>query len=78
MREISIRLTSLEDVKAFVDAAIDIDCAVEVVEGEQAVDARSITEVLNLDLKQPLQVAVIGAASEVAAFCSSVSRLIVA
>ncbi len=78
MREISIRLTSLQDVKAFVDASIENMCEVEVLNGDQAVDARSIKDVLDLDLKQPLQVVLLGAQAEVDAFCQCVSSMIVA
>lgn len=78
MREISIRLTSLQDVKAFVDASIENLCDVEVLNGEQEIDARSIKDVLSLNLKQPLRVVLLGAKAEVDAFCRCVSNMIVA
>lgn len=77
MREISIRLTSLTDVKDFVDAASAVECDVEVIDGERAVNARSISDIFDLDFKRPLQVAIIGATETVDRFCRSVERMIV-
>lgn len=77
MREISVRLTSLTDVKEFVDAASAVECDVEVIDGERAVNARSISEIFDLDFKHPLQVAIIGAREAVESFCRSVERMIV-
>ena len=77
MREISIRLTSPTDVKEFVSAASNVECDVEVIDGERAVNARSINDMFDLDFKRPLQVAIIGAKEAVESFCRSVERMIV-
>lgn len=75
MREISVCLTSLSDVKDFVDAASAVECDVEVIDGERAVNARSISEVFDLDFRRPLQVAIIGAQDAVERFCRSVEKM---
>ncbi len=77
MREISVRLTSLEDVKAFVDAATAVECDVEVVDGDRSANARSIKDMFDLNLKRTLQVAIIGSQAAVEAFCDTVSKMIV-
>jgi phosphotransferase system HPr-like phosphotransfer protein len=77
MQEISVRLTSLDDVKAFVDAATAVDCQVEVIDGDLSVNARSIKDILDLNLHRPLRVAIIGATSAVESFCTTVSHMIV-
>ncbi len=77
MREVSVRLASLEDVKEFVDAATAVECEVEVVDGERSVNARSINDMFNLNLRRPLQVAVIGPSAAVETFCQTVERMII-
>ena len=56
----SILLTSVNDVKVFVDAANRLACDVDVLAGRYIVNGKSIMGLFSIDLAQPVQVLVHG------------------
>ena len=58
MTSFPIQLTSVSDIKAFVDAASRLDCDVDVICGRYLVDGKSIMGLFSIDLSEPIQVQV--------------------
>lgn len=56
MAEISIMLSSINDVKNFVNTVSRYDCDVDLVSGRYIVDAKSIMGIFSLDLTKPITV----------------------
>ena len=73
MSEFLITLSSIDDVRQFVNAATRCTCEVDVLSGRSVVDAKSIMGLFSLDLSQPVKVEVHGSAAERAAFEQSVA-----
>ncbi len=73
MSEFLITLSSIDDVRQFVNAATRCTCEVDVLSGRYVVDAKSIMGLFSLDLSQPVKVEVHGSAAERAAFEQSVA-----
>ena len=57
-----VALSSIDDVKHFVDAASRCPCEVDVLSGRYVINAKSIMGLFSLDLSQPVQVEVHGTA----------------
>ncbi|MGN8896540.1 HPr family phosphocarrier protein [Flavonifractor sp. HCP28S3_F3] len=68
-----VSLSSIEDVRQFVNAATCCPCEVDVLSGRYVVDAKSIMGLFSLDLSQPVRVEVHGSDSEREAFEQSVA-----
>ena len=68
-----VSLSSIEDVRQFVNAATCCPCEVDVLSGRYVVDAKSIMGLFSLDLSQPVRVEVHGSDSEREAVEQSVS-----
>lgn len=60
MREMKIKLTSIEEAKAFVQAAMKCDFDIDVFYNRVVIDAKSILGVLSLDLRNVLTVRTLG------------------
>lgn len=73
MRETKIRLTSLEEAKAFVQAAMKCDFDVDVYYNRVVIDAKSILGVLSLDLTRELTVRAFGENAEFEEFLEEVA-----
>ena len=73
MSEFLITLSSIDDVRQFVNAATRCTCEVDVLSGRYVVDAKSIMGLFSLDLSQPVKVEVHGSDAERAAFEQSVA-----
>ena len=73
MSEFYVSLSSIEDVRQFVNAATCCPCEVDVLSGRYVVDAKSIMGLFSLDLSQPVKVEVHGSEEEREAFRRSVS-----
>lgn len=56
MADISIMLSSINDVKNFVNTVSRYDCDVDLVSGRYIVDAKSIMGIFSLDLTKPITV----------------------
>ena len=68
-----VSLSSIEDVRQFVNAATSCPCEVDVLSGRYVIDAKSIMGLFSLDLSQPVRVEVHGSDSEREAFEQSVA-----
>ena len=68
-----VSLSSIEDVRLFVNAATRCPCEVDVRSGRYVIDAKSIMGLFSLDLSQPVRVEVHGSDSEREAFEQSVA-----
>lgn len=77
MTTFPIQLTSVSDIKAFVDAATHLDCDVDVMCGRYLVDGKSIMGLFSIDLSEPIQVHVHGSQAQADLFASAISRFLV-
>ena len=68
-----VSLSSIEDVRQFVNAATCCPCEVDVLSGRYVVDGKSIMGLFSLDLSQPVRVEVHGGEEEREAFRRSVA-----
>lgn len=58
MTAVKIRLSTINDVKEFVNAVTLCDFDVDLVSGKYVIDAKSIMGILSLDLTQPVNMIV--------------------
>ena len=56
MSEFFVSLSSIEDVRQFVNAATCCPCEVDVLSGRYVIDAKSIMGLFSLDLSHPVKV----------------------
>jgi len=56
MKQLSIMLHTINDVKEFVAVVSQFDYDVDLISGRYAVDAKSIIGIFSLDLSKPLKV----------------------
>lgn len=68
-----VSLSSIEDVKKFVDAANHCDCEVDVLSGRYIINAKSIMGLFSIDLAKPVRVEVHGTQEQGQAFEQSVA-----
>lgn len=55
MTTVNIRLTTLEDVRRFVNTVTKYDIEIDLCSGRYVVDAKSIMGIFSLDLLSPIQ-----------------------
>ncbi len=55
MKEATIRLNTINDVKQFVNIVSKCDYDVDLISGRYAVDAKSIMGIFSLDISKPIQ-----------------------
>ena len=55
MSEFFVSLSSIEDVRQFVNAATCCPCEVDVLSGRYVIDAKSIMGIFSLDLSKPIR-----------------------
>ncbi|MBO4407411.1 MAG: HPr family phosphocarrier protein [Clostridia bacterium] len=60
MKEMIIRLVSIEDVKSFVNVAVTSPCEIYLISGRYIVDGKSIMGVFSLDLSNNIRLEVQG------------------
>lgn len=58
MKEMNILLSTINDVKLFVNAVSKYDFDVDLVSGRYAIDAKSIMGIFSLDLSKPIKMQV--------------------
>lgn len=58
MTSVKIRLSTINDVKEFVNAVTLCDYEVDLVSGRYAIDAKSIMGIFSLDLSRPVDVVI--------------------
>ncbi|NLK40221.1 MAG: HPr family phosphocarrier protein [Clostridiales bacterium] len=66
MKKTMIRLSTIEDVRNFVNIVARYDCDIDLSSGRYIVDAKSIMGIFSLDLLNPI---------ELTAHCESADRL---
>lgn len=64
MKEIIIRLNSINDVKDFVNEAVSCPCEIDLVSGRYIIDGKSIMGVFSLDLSKSIKVQASGEGAE--------------
>lgn len=74
MTAVKIRLSTINDVKEFVNAVTLCDYEVDLVSGKYVIDAKSIMGILSLDLTQPVNMVV--HTDECGGFIQSVEKFI--
>lgn len=52
MKEVKVRLGTIERVKDFVNAVTRLDCDVDIVSGRYVIDAKSIMGIFSIDLSR--------------------------
>lgn len=55
MKEISIMLSSVEDIRNFVNEVILVNYDVDLVQGRYTIDAKSIMGIFSLNLRSPIK-----------------------
>lgn len=73
-----IQLTSVSDIKSFVDAASRLDCDIDVICGRYLVDGKSIMGLFSIDLSQPIVVEVHGTQAQADIFKAAIAKFVVA
>ncbi len=58
MTSVKVKLSTINDVKEFVNAVTLCDFDVDLVSGRYAIDAKSIMGIFSLDLSQPVDVVI--------------------
>ena len=55
MKEFTVKITTIDDVKKFVSTVIKFDYEIDLVSGRYAIDAKSIMGIFSLDLSKPIE-----------------------
>ncbi len=76
MKTFEINLSSINDVKEFVNLVNKYDFDVDLASGRYIVDAKSIMGIFSLDLSKSIKVEVHSDGAEAQAFVDSISHLI--
>lgn len=77
MLSFPVLLTSVSDIRCFVDAASRLDCDVDVSCGRYLVNGKSIMGLFSIDLSEPIHVNVHGSEAQVKLFQSSIDKFLV-
>lgn len=77
MTTFPIQLTSVSDIKAFVDAANHLDCDVDVICGRYLVDGKSIMGLFSIDLSEPIHVQVQGSQAQADIFMRAIQKFLI-
>jgi len=77
MNTFYVQLTSINDVKQFVNAACSQMCEIDIISGRYTVDAKSIMGIFSIDLAKPIKIEVQGTEEEFNAFRNAVRTYIV-
>jgi phosphotransferase system HPr-like phosphotransfer protein len=72
MKIFHVQLTSISDVKQFVNAACDQPFDIDIAAGRYVIDAKSIMGIFSLDLGKPIRVEVHGTEEDAAGFYEKV------
>ncbi len=56
MKETSIKLTNIQDIREFVNQVLLLEYEVDLVQGRYVIDAKSIMGIFSLDLLSPIKV----------------------
>jgi len=58
MKTVTIKLSTIEDVRNFVNAATKCECDIDLESGRYIVDAKSIMGIFSLDLMKPIKMTI--------------------
>ncbi|MDR3207267.1 MAG: HPr family phosphocarrier protein [Oscillospiraceae bacterium] len=72
MKIFHVQLTSISDVKQFVNAACDQPFDIDIMAGRYIIDAKSIMGIFSLDLGKPIRVEIHGTDEDAADFYEKV------
>ena len=73
----SVSLSSVDDIKAFCDAAATYPSDVDVRAGRYLINAKSIMGLFSLDMSKPVQVELQGSQEDCDAFKASIARFVI-
>ena len=77
MKEFNVLLSSINDVKVFVNTACAQVFDIDIASGRYIIDAKSIMGLFSIDLTKPVKVVVQGTDEEAAAFYAAVKQFAV-
>ncbi len=77
MYKFEVSISSINEVKEFVNAACKQMCDIDIISGRYVIDAKSIMGIFSIDLTKPVTVSVNGTEDEYNAFRESVKSMIV-
>lgn len=77
MYNFQITLSSINEVKSFVNAACSQMCDIDIISGRYVIDAKSIMGIFSIDLTKPVTVSVNGTEEEYKAFRELVKDIVV-
>ena len=77
MYNFKITLSSINEVKNFVNAACSQMCDIDIISGRYVIDAKSIMGIFSIDLTKPVTVSVNGTEEEYKAFRELIKDIIV-
>lgn len=77
MYSFKITLSSINEVKNFVNAACSQMCDIDIISGRYVIDAKSIMGIFSIDLTKPVTVSVNGSEEEYNAFRELVKDIVV-
>lgn len=77
MKVFDVQLASINDVKAFVNAACLQPFDIDIVSGRYIIDAKSIMGIFSVDLAKPIRVEIHGTDEDAQAFYNTVKDFIV-
>ena len=73
----NIKLSSINDVKALVNAASEMECEIDLISGRYVINAKSLIGIFSIDLTKPITVEVHGTETEAEHFRSILGDCII-
>ena len=77
MKSFNVMLSSINDVKYFVNAAVSQTCDIDIVSGRYIIDAKSIMGIFSLDLSKSITIEVQGKDADYDKFYEAVKQFVV-
>lgn len=77
MKSFNVMLSSINDVKYFVNAAVSQTCDIDIVSGRYIIDAKSIMGIFSLDLSKSIKIEVQGKDADYDKFYEAVKQFVV-
>ena len=77
MKTFQLQLTSINDVKQFVNRACQMPFDIDIISGRYVIDAKSIMGIFSVDLSKPITVEVHGTDEDARLFMDSVKEFVV-
>lgn len=77
MKTFEVQLTSISDVKEFVNSACRMPFDIDIISGRYIIDAKSIMGIFSIELSKPIKVEIHGTDEDFGIFRDTVSKFIV-